>query len=436
MRGPFGVALLVTLSSACLSSLGATSARADWTVPPGSPPSNSRLEDLFFVNESVGCVIKFGGSFYRTSDGGESWDFVEDTPPALYRSLAFVDPQRGWIGTLSYDTPLLETTDGGDSWSVVPGLTPSVVGICGMYVVNSDVVYGCGVYYGSPRVIKTTNAGASWEVINLSGAAGTLIDCYFSSPTTGIVVGGVGPFGDTTRAGVFRTTDGGSTWQTQHVGSREGEWCWKITFPSANVGYVSVEGQEQAQQMVLKTTDGGVTWTELLTVTNVEQQGIGFMDDDTGWVGGWNGTTSKTTDGGLTWTSDPWGENLNSFVRVSPTLAYAVGRHFYKYEVDVADAPSFVWGADLLDSRAIGNPFRASTQIAYRLDESAAAQLSIYSPAGGLVRSIDAGVRAPGLHEVSWDARDGLGRLVEPGVYFYRLSAGTRTGSGKLQLVR
>ncbi len=431
MLGLFGVALAVSLSA-----LWSTPAHADWTVPLGSPSSSSRLEDLFFVNASEGCVIKFGGSFYRTTNGAVSWTHIANTPEALYRSLAFVDVQHGWIGTLTEATPLLATTDGGDTWSAVPGLAPTVKGICGMYVVNSQVVYGCGVYYGTPRVIKTTDAGASWQVMNLSALAGTLIDCYFSSPTTGIVVGGVGPFGGTTRAGVFRTTNGGMTWQTQHVGSRQGEWCWKITFPSANVGYVSVEGQEQAQQMVLKTTDGGITWTELLTVTNVDMQGIGFIDDTTGWVGGWEGTTSKTTDGGLSWVSDPWGENVNSFFRVSPTLAYAVGTQFHKYEVDVAAAPSLVWGARSIDSRTIGNPFRSSTQIAYRLDENVAAHLSIYSPAGGLVCSIDAGTQAPGLHRVSWDARDETGREVTPGVYFYRISAGTRTGGGKLQLVR
>ena len=80
----------------------------------------------------------------------------------------------------------------------------------------------------------------------------------------------------------------------------------------------------------MKTTDGGVSWEEKL-FRNYTQQGIGFINESTGWIGGWSGATYETTDSGNSWHLAGWGRNVNRFRFINDTVAYSVGQRVYKY---------------------------------------------------------------------------------------------------------
>ena len=53
--------------------------------------------------------------------------------------------------------------------------------------------------------------------------------------------------------------------------------------------------------VVIKTTNGGTTWSQLWFGTQQGIEGISFADLNTGYVCGWSHYFAKTTDGGLTW---------------------------------------------------------------------------------------------------------------------------------------
>jgi len=53
---------------------------------------------------------------------------------------------------------------------------------------------------------------------------------------------------------------------------------------------------------ILKTTDGGATWSELTAVIPEYIWGVSFGDEDTGYVAGQAGSIYKTEDGGVSWT--------------------------------------------------------------------------------------------------------------------------------------
>ena len=75
------------------------------------------------------------------------------------------------------------------------------------------------------------------------------------------------------------------------------------------------------------------------------------------------------------------------------------------------------------------NPFRDSTELAFDLPrDTASVRLEVFDAAGRRVRALAEGPRAAGAHAVRWDGRDGAGRSVAPGTYFYRLSTGERRG--------
>jgi hypothetical protein len=82
------------------------------------------------------------------------------------------------------------------------------------------------------------------------------------------------------------------------------------------------------------------------------------------------------------------------------------------------------------------NPFNPVTRIRYEIEAPATVALRIYDVEGRLVRRLAGGYRAQGRHEELWDGRDGRGRAVASGIYYYRLDAGSFTETRKMVLLR
>jgi len=84
------------------------------------------------------------------------------------------------------------------------------------------------------------------------------------------------------------------------------------------------------------------------------------------------------------------------------------------------------------------NPFNASVVIEYRVPGGhfGDVELNVFSAAGEKVRSLARGEHRGGEHRVRWDGRDGRGREVASGVYFYRLEAGTHTQVRRMALIK
>ncbi len=96
------------------------------------------------------------------------------------------------------------------------------------------------------------------------------------------------------------------------------------------------------------------------------------------------------------------------------------------------DLPS----ADVVLHAPMPNPFNPSTMIRFDLPVAGGVRLRVHDVAGRLVRTLlDADFPA-GSHEAAWDGRDEAGRALASGSYFARLSAGGRTRTVRLALVR
>ena len=83
------------------------------------------------------------------------------------------------------------------------------------------------------------------------------------------------------------------------------------------------------------------------------------------------------------------------------------------------------------------NPFNPETWIPYQLSEPADVTVRIYATSGVLVRRLGLGHQAAGYYTnrsraVYWDGRNAVGEPVASGVYFYTLTAGDFTATGKM----
>ena len=86
------------------------------------------------------------------------------------------------------------------------------------------------------------------------------------------------------------------------------------------------------------------------------------------------------------------------------------------------------------------NPFNPETWIPYQLAKATDVTVSIYSVNGALVRTLALGHQAAGVYQTKsrsayWDGRNEIGERVASGVYFYTLTAGDFSATGKM-LVR
>lgn len=91
-------------------------------------------------------------------------------------------------------------------------------------------------------------------------------------------------------------------------------------FIDSNRGWVVGDWQ------ILRTTDGGTTWTAENSTMNVVNA-VFFIDQNTGWAAGNTGNIRKSTDGGVTWMAQSSGttKDLKDIEFTTDQIGFAVG---------------------------------------------------------------------------------------------------------------
>lgn len=80
------------------------------------------------------------------------------------------------------------------------------------------------------------------------------------------------------------------------------------------------------------------------------------------------------------------------------------------------------------------NPVTNATSFRFHLPAASAARLEIFDLSGRRVAVAADGAYPAGVHSVRWDRRNASGATVRPGLYLYRLTAGSFRGEGKMVL--
>jgi len=82
------------------------------------------------------------------------------------------------------------------------------------------------------------------------------------------------------------------------------------------------------------------------------------------------------------------------------------------------------------------NPFNPSTVIEYSISKDSHVDLSVYNVKGQLIRRLVSGFEKKDRYRVIWDGRDSDGKLVESGVYLYRMTSDSFSQTKKLIILR
>ncbi|TAE16429.1 MAG: hypothetical protein EAZ47_06040 [Bacteroidetes bacterium] len=312
-----------------------------------------KQDDICFVDEFTGWYVNGYGKVFRTKDAGLTWEKQWEQKGSFFRTIAFIDSLHGFIGTVGTDyfpnvtdtIPLYRTKDGGKTWQPVSYKGPYVKGLCAIDVVKEQYINHGNIDYkihlfavgrvGSPaNLMVSHDAGETWVSRSLQADCKMLFDIKMLDKNNGFACAATSENIAESNALILKTTDGGNTWKKVYQSARPFETTWKLSFPSKNIGYVTIQSYNPdptvKQQRVAKTTDGGNTWTELNLVEDEKARefGIGFISDSHGFVGTMN-SGFETKDGGLSWQKIDIGRACNK-IRIYKNLqgnlyGYAIG---------------------------------------------------------------------------------------------------------------
>jgi photosystem II stability/assembly factor-like uncharacterized protein len=141
------------------------------------------------------------------------------------------------------------------------------------------------------QLLLSSSFAQTWQWSNPKPCGNVMEDIYFTDPYTGFIVGQGGV--------ILKTIDGGDTWTS--LSSNTFSDLYGISFPDATTGYiVGTAGT------ILKTMDGGSTWIDQsgsygdLYCVNFPTANIGYTCGSSSYLFGYT-KIFKTNDGGNTW---------------------------------------------------------------------------------------------------------------------------------------
>jgi hypothetical protein len=144
------------------------------------------------------------------------------------------------------------------------------------------------IYFLASLLLFSGNIAAQWYQQN-SGTTANLNSIFFIDENTGWACGDSGK--------IINTTNGGFDWLEQN--SNTTDRVKAIQFVDENNGWAYSLNQ------IFRTTDGGITW-EAQNLSPYQIVGLQFVNSNTGWLVYQRidlvAVISKTTDSGNTWT--------------------------------------------------------------------------------------------------------------------------------------
>lgn len=260
------------------------------------PGNKSTLHSIQFYNDQIGYAGNTDGQILKTINGGASWQesVIPDQPRVI--ELSLIDQDKLLVAT---DGGLYYSADASESWSnLAEGIVSSVI-----YINDNKIIY-CK----SSSILQTDISG-SFHTELITGES--FANVYFSNTQNG--------WATTWQGKLFGTTDGGDTWSLLFT-QEDGDLLESIFFSNEQNGFIL---SSRYSEYILRTTDGGATWTSQELGISTFWGGGHFINETTGWIVGGTATTGIiyiTEDGGDTWTRD-----------------FSFSRAFYDISAPIAD---------------------------------------------------------------------------------------------------
>jgi len=275
------------------------------------------------------------------SVSGQTWTHVQTPTIDDLQTISFKDSLTGVCGGLSGGV-MIKSINSGNNWF---NLFPNCGGNQLVQYVAPQHIYACGGNF-----MKSTDDGQSFFCLpfpkdSMTENANPIFSfspsrMIFLDTLRGFVCGlmsGMSGGGTYRQYGqIFRTINGGLTWQKclrptfcscgipPNYNSQN---VYDISFVNSQEGF-AISSNAMPGDSLYKTVDGGITWTNYLKFNS--SQGISsihFQNSNIGWATGANGLLLKTINGGNTWSSVPTytSDNLKKIVFTDSLHGWLIG---------------------------------------------------------------------------------------------------------------
>src|SRR3984957_7153931 len=307
---------------------------------------------------NVWYVGAASGGIFKSTDGGIHWDPIFDSEPvASIGSLAVAasDPNIVWAGTgesfirshISVGQGIYKSLDAGKTWSLMGLEKAGRIGRVEIDPRNPDVVLACvlGHAYGpQPErgVFRTADGGKTWDKVLFVDENTGCSDMGMDPNNPRILFAGmwqieIHTWGRTSGgpgSGLFKSTDGGSTWKRLEghglPHSPVGRIAVRVAKKDSNRVYAEIETGDGVPQLnspgqlgeLWRSNDGGDSWE----MVNSDRQLRGrthyytrteIAPDNENEVFFFSASFSRTLDGGHTLTkmpANPGGDNHEMWI--------------------------------------------------------------------------------------------------------------------------
>jgi photosystem II stability/assembly factor-like uncharacterized protein len=263
----------------------------------GPAAMGGRIADIVAVREGERLTIYIGsasGGVWKSVDGGITFKPMFDKQPSLSIGSLAIDPSNSktvWVGTgeswarnsVSVGTGIYRSRDGGENWEAL-GLSDSEhISRVIVHPKDSNTVYACALghlWNGNTErgVFKTTDGGKTWNKLlfrnDSTGCAEMVMDPQDSNTLYAAMwdvrrephnFRSGGP-----GSGLFKSTDAGATWHELRKGLPEGD-LGRIGIAVAPTNHARVYAVVEAKNhtALFRSDDGGDSWAEVNNSFNV-----------------------------------------------------------------------------------------------------------------------------------------------------------------------
>ncbi len=350
----------------------------------------------------------WGGRIYKSTDAGKNWVRINTN-----MNVSFI-----WSLNISGGIIFAATEQGvykynGSTWELTSLSGKDVHSIASYNGTIYAATWGFGIF-------KSTNGGTTWTEIN-NGLGGFLAVQSLTITSNGNV------FAGTAGGGIFKCTDG-QNWTKISCGHSV---IWSLASTS-NAIFSGTYGDG-----LYRSLDGGMSFTKTsLDITFVYSISV----DLTGkiYVSSLTNGVYVSSDNGTTWSSLGMGGFGVSAMMVNPNssdvyVGTKEGKVFMisgnNSTTDVEDNSTLPNEYKLAQNYP--NPFNPSTTIQFVVPEAGMYSLKVYNVLGEEVANLINNQLASGLHKVNFDAS----RLAS-GMYIYKLSGNNVNISKKMILMK
>lgn len=276
-----------------LSKSGANTISGDWvTQGPGNIGARINTVAVHPTDDDIMYVGFSQGGAFKTIDGGDNWFPIFDDFTLLSIGEIVLDPSDPntvYMGTGDPNISgypfigdgIYKSTDAGATWTNLGLEETRIISKIIVDPTDQNTIYVATMGIPFERnddrgLYKTTDGGVTWEQVLFLNNESGIIDMVMDTddPQTIYAAGWTRIRNNNESklnsevARVYKSTDGGANWTTLGGGLPQGELSRIGLAISATDGqklYAMVIGTDQQIQGIYRTTDGGDIWTPVST---------------------------------------------------------------------------------------------------------------------------------------------------------------------------